>query len=148
MRTSRGPAGDTLAEANRGAIQLARHNNYSEIPMKSMLKLASATLLLVSGAAFATGQATAPATAKTTTVHSTTTTAPAATTTMPAATTTTTTTGNMTHAQYKAAKKQIEADEKTAKAACKKMKGAEASACKKDAEAKEETAMADLKARK
>ncbi len=37
--------------------------------MKSMLKLASATLLLVSGAAFATGQTAAPATAKTTTVQ-------------------------------------------------------------------------------
>lgn len=108
--------------------------------MKSMFKMAGATLLLVSGAAFATGQATAPATAKTTTVQST--------TTVPAATTTTTTTGKMTHAEYKAAKKQIEADEKMAKAECKKLKGAEERACKKEADAKEKTAMADLKARK
>jgi len=68
-----------------------------------MFKIAGGTLLLVSGAAFATAQTTAPATAKATTVPSTTT-IPAATTTNTSATT------KMTHAQYKAAKKKIEAD--------------------------------------
>lgn len=56
--------------------------------------------------------------------------------------------GEMTHAQRSAEKKQIEADEKTAKADCKKLKGAEASACKKKAEANEKSAEADLKAKK
>jgi hypothetical protein len=54
----------------------------------------------------------------------------------------------MTSAEYKAAKKQVKADEKMAKAECKKLKGADKSACKKEAEAKEKSAMADLKARK
>jgi hypothetical protein len=116
--------------------------DYSEKTMKSMLKIASALLLLVSGAAFAADQTATPATpatSTTTTQH---------TATAPATSTTTTTTGKMTRAQYKAAKKQVEADEKAAKAACKKLSGAEKSACRKDAEAKAETAMAELKTHK
>jgi hypothetical protein len=113
--------------------------DYSEISMKSMFKIAGALLLLVSGAAFAADQTATPATSTTTTQN---------TATVPATSTTTTTTGKMTREQYKAAKKQIEADEKMAKAACEKLKGAEESACKKDAEAKEKTAMAELKAHK
>jgi hypothetical protein len=54
----------------------------------------------------------------------------------------------LTSAEYKAAKKQVSADEKMAKAECKKLSGDQKSACKKEAEAKEKTAMADLKARK
>ena len=53
----------------------------------------------------------------------------------------------MTRAERSAAKKQIKADEKTAKAACKKMTGAEKSACNKDADAKEKMAKAELKAK-
>lgn len=53
----------------------------------------------------------------------------------------------MTHAERSAAKNQIDADEKTAKAACKKLSGAEKSACKKEASAKEKMAKAELKAK-
>jgi len=54
----------------------------------------------------------------------------------------------LTSAEYKAAKKQISADEKMAKAECKKQSGEHESACKKEAEAKEKMAMANLKDRK
>lgn len=54
----------------------------------------------------------------------------------------------LTSAEYKAAKKQVSADEKMAKAECKKLSGDQKSACKKEAEAKEKMSMADLKARK
>ena len=53
----------------------------------------------------------------------------------------------MTSAERRAAKKQIDADEKMAKAACKKLRGSEKRSCKKDAEAKEKAAEADLKAK-
>ena len=56
--------------------------------------------------------------------------------------------GKLTPAEYKAEKKHIEADEKMAKAECKKLHGAHESACKKEAEAKEKMAMANLKDRK
>ena len=53
----------------------------------------------------------------------------------------------MTRAERSAAKKQINADEKTAMAACKKLAGAEKTACKKDANAKDKMAKAELKAK-
>jgi hypothetical protein len=53
-----------------------------------------------------------------------------------------------TKAEAKAEKQQIRADEKTALAGCKTMKGAEKSACKKDAVAKAQTARAHMKAAK
>lgn len=118
------------------------HHNYSEICMKSMLKITSAFLLMVSGAAFAAGQTAALGSAKAPTAATTTITPTTA------AATTTATPMNETSAQKSAAKTQIKADEKSALAACKKMSGAEKSACKKQAKAQEKTAMADLKAKK
>lgn len=95
--------------------------------MKSTFKLAGAALLMASTAAFAAPQAAAPANAH-----------PAAAAHASAPTKT----------EVKAEKKQITADEKTALANCKTMKGAEKSACKKDAVAKAQHARAHLKAAK
>ena len=87
----------------------------------------------MSGGVFAASHTAAPAAAPM---------APAATATTPDAMP-----AKMTHAERKAAKKQIDADEKMAKAECKKLSGAEKSACKKDASAKEKMAKAELKAK-
>ena len=91
--------------------------------MKSIFKLASASLLILSGAAFAAPQAaTHPATAAT---HA----APA----------------TLAKSDATAGKKQIRAEEKHELAACKSMKGAEKTTCRKDAKAKAASAMAHLK---
>ena len=95
--------------------------------MKSTFKLAGAVLLMASSAAFAAPPAGAPAGA------------PAAATAHAAA---------PTKAELKARKQQINADEKTALAACKTMKGTQKSACRKDAVAKASSARAHLKAAK
>jgi Spy/CpxP family protein refolding chaperone len=102
--------------------------------MKSILSLSIASVLALSASTFAVAQQTAPAPAT-----------PPATS---ATTTTTTTTTQATPAQRKAAKKQIEADEKAAMAECKKLKGDERKACRQQAEAKEKAATADLRAKK
>jgi hypothetical protein len=104
--------------------------------MKSILSLSIAGLLSLSASVFAAPQ-----------------TAPAATPPATSATTTTTTTQpapvmKETPAQRKAERKQIKADEKTALAECKKLKGAERKTCRQQAEAKEKAAMVDLKAKK
>jgi hypothetical protein len=98
-----------------------------EIIMKSTFKLAGAVLLMASSAAFAATQTSAPAGAH----------APSA-----------AQASAPTKAEAKAEKQQIRADEKTALAGCKTMKGAEKSACKKDAVAKAQTARAHMKAAK
>lgn len=95
--------------------------------MKSIFKLAGAVLLMASTAAFAAPQAAAPAN-----------THPMAATHAAAP----------TKAEVKAEKKQITANEKTALANCKTMKGADKSACRKDAVAKAQHARAHLKAAK
>jgi len=87
--------------------------------MKSIFKLASASLLILSGAAFA---APHPATAAS---HA----APAV----------------AAKSDAMAGKKQIKAEEKHELAACKSMKGAEKTTCRKDAKAKAASAMAHLK---
>lgn len=101
--------------------------------MNSTIKIASAMLLMVSSAAFAVGQTTAPV--NTTPPSRPMVTAPSA----PMAD---------TKADIKAQKKQIRADKKAALAECKKLKGADKKACKKEAKVKEAAAMADLKAAK
>lgn len=99
--------------------------------MKSTFKLARAVLLMASSAAFAAPQAPAPTGAQ----H------PAAVHAAPA-------TKADVKADVKAEQRKITADEKTALAACKTMKGAEKSACRKDAIAKAQSARAHLKAAK
>lgn len=102
-----------------------------EIIMKSTFSLAGAVLLLASSAAFAAPQTAAhPATQAPAAAHAAT---PAA---APAKT------------DVKAEKHRIRAQEKTALAACKTMKGTEKSACRKDAIAKASSARAHLKAAK
>lgn len=103
--------------------------------MKSTFKLASAVLLMASSAAFAAPQAPAPTGAQ----H------PAAVHAAPA---TKADVKADVKADIKAEQRQITADEKTALAACKTMKGAEKSACRKDAIAKAQSARAHLKAAK
>jgi Ni,Fe-hydrogenase III small subunit len=107
-----------------------------EIHMSLLKNLMFAGACALSGGVFAASHTAAPAAAPM---------APAATT--PAATAPAAMPAKMTHAERKAAKKQIDADEKMAKAECKKLSGAEKSACKKEASAKEKTAKAELKAK-
>ena len=102
-----------------------------EEKMKSIFKLSVAALLVCATSAFAvTTQTTPPATSATATAAQ------------------STPVVKETRAERKAEKKQIEANEKTAMAECKKLKGAEKKECKKQAEAQEKTATAELKAKK
>lgn len=98
---------------------------HEEIVMKSSFKLAGAMLLMASSAAFAATQTSAPPG-----TH-----AAAAAHPMAAS-----------KADVKAERKQIAANENTALAACKAMKGTEKSACRKEAIAKAANARAHLKA--
>jgi hypothetical protein len=114
-----------------------------EEQMKSAQHFLLAGLMAVTGTVFAAAHTAAPGTTSM---------APAAAPTMaPGAVSpmapSTNSAMKMTHAQRKAAKKQIDADEKMAKAECKKLSGSEKRACKKEAEAKEKIAEADLKAK-
>ena len=103
--------------------------------MKSMLKMTSVFLVLVSSAAFAAAPATSTSTAKVPgAVHGTTVT--------PAHP------DMATHAPVKGAHKQVAAHERKAIAACKKLHGAARSTCKMNAEAKEKNAMAHVTASK